>query len=191
MKYAKKMKEVTNIENIKKIYKGFQSIPRHRNLSDIEIGLSGASGQIHSPGYGEEHDEEEEYRGAHYNHYILDFPYNLAELVGTGELRVELEVNTSEQGEYRVGPRFKYYHKELTWKEAEDECVKDGGHLASVTSDKVGELDSLCKDSQIEQWIGGRNIGDGNWSWVSGNQWAFESWYQDNPNGGENQCTIV
>lgn len=35
MKYAKKMKEVTNIENIKNIYKGFQSIPRHRNLSDI------------------------------------------------------------------------------------------------------------------------------------------------------------
>ena len=37
LKYAKKMKDVTNFENIRQLYDGFQTIPRHWNLSDIEI----------------------------------------------------------------------------------------------------------------------------------------------------------
>ena len=91
---------------------------------------------------------------------------------------VELEVNTREQGEvleYRVGPRYKYFDWRSTWSQAEDDCVGDGGHLASVSSnEEVGELDSVIPEVNSRGvWIGGKNRKIGNWSWVNGKQWGM------------------
>ena len=156
-KYAVKMKVLTNDHNIRKIYEGFQAVPKHVGNIGHEVRFSSSAGEITTPHFGKDFDGEH-YSEDHNYHYILEFPANTGELLGpTGSLVVKLDVDTreeedwSESVKYRVGPKYKYYDVPMAWEDAEAHCVELGGHLASVTSKKTTMKCFLCKEQMTVQ----------------------------------------
>ena len=97
-------------------------------------------------------------------------------------LNVRLEVNLGDgEGwdefvEYRDGsPKFVRHSNRKTFEKAEATCVKDGGHLASVTT--VSERDEVIAMSIGElTWLGGTyNATQGSWSWLDGKSWKYNN----------------
>ena len=82
---------------------------------------------------------------------------------------------------------------ELTWQEAEDDCVARGGHLASVGSEYQQQL---LKDAAFSLWVTDWWIGlndleeEGTFVWSDGSEVGYENWNDNEPNdsGGED-CT--
>ncbi|XP_012969577.1 C-type lectin domain family 4 member F [Mesocricetus auratus] len=66
------------------------------------------------------------------------------------------------------GNLYYFSHEEKSWHEAEEFCVSQGAHLASVTSQE--EQAFLVKStSTVYHWIGLTDRGlEGNWRWVDG-----------------------
>ena len=82
---------------------------------------------------------------------------------------------------------------EKNWSDAEEFCVNEGGHLASVTSDAIEEY--VMEEMNIKGlnaiWIGGTDIHqEGVWQWTDNMPWEFTSWYGAEPNnkGGNEDC---
>ena len=68
--------------------------------------------------------------------------------------------------------------------EAEDTCIRNVGHLASVSYGKELEemmaLEFRSANSQI--WLGGTfDSGTGNWSWTDGEEWGVTRWEEGFP----------
>ena len=78
------------------------------------------------------------------------------------------------------------------WIKAEEYCQNKGGHLASVTNERIHEYIR----SKIDQWhhetrflVGGTDRDEeGKWKWTDGSHWDFENWAFNQPDdrfGGE------
>ena len=72
----------------------------------------------------------------------------------------------------------------LNWLEAEKTCRKQGGHLASITSQAVH--DNITAQFQGKQhktmWIGGTDQEKEEvWKWTDCSLWNFEQWNQGQP----------
>ena len=88
--------------------------------------------------------------------YLTDQSYTstlllpTAEQVGDGSLVIQLEVDTGEeeswQGEVTYGSRYKLYKEGKNWTEAEAHCQREGGHLASVTTEEEWEKVNIIAD---------------------------------------------
>ena len=63
-KYVNDLMRVTNSENLKNIYDGFQTMPTHLNQTGFKVKLSGSSGEISMP----------DLNWLNSLHYILEFP---------------------------------------------------------------------------------------------------------------------
>ena len=64
---------------------------------------------------------------------------------------------------YSAGPTFKFHPQRKSWEEAEEACIEEGGHLASVRSlNEVKELLALDVGSTDKVWIGGTLDSAGN-----------------------------
>ena len=67
-----------------------------------------------------------------------------------------------------------------SWKEAELFCKEEGGHLASVTNQKIhdyiwSKVDRKNKETHF--WIGGTDQAEeGTWTWTDGSPWNFSKW---------------
>ena len=66
---------------------------------------------------------------------------------------------------------------------AEEVCIKQGGHLASVSSqEEQEELTGLIgldysNLNDVYHWLGGKKEkGSGEWHWLNGQQWRYENW---------------
>ena len=185
-KYVKDMLQVVNPENLKKIYKGFHTMPSNLNKTGFRVELLGSEGEIRAT-------SKDKYNTMF---YTLKFPENLAQLVGgTGKLIIEMQMGSKgEKVEYREGPLYEYVPDKLYWQEAEDHCVEKGGHLATPTSDveiaaaySATNFESYHEDGIIV-WLGGkRNELSQKWAWVSGKDWVYDDWMSDeDPN--EDNC---
>ena len=75
-KFAEKCLDVTNQENIGKLFNGFQTVPTILGKYGFEVKMTGSEGQISSPGHGNKSEKQTQYI-----HYILDFPDNLMDLM--------------------------------------------------------------------------------------------------------------
>uniref|UniRef100_A0A914CW08 C-type lectin domain-containing protein n=1 Tax=Acrobeloides nanus TaxID=290746 RepID=A0A914CW08_9BILA len=82
---------------------------------------------------------------------------------------------------------------------AEDKCVQDGAHLASIHSEKENEFvtelaftdggtTSFCK--WINAWIG-LNFTNGNWSWTDGTPLDYTKWGCNLPQDGYETCAFT
>ena len=210
--YMKTLLHITNENNLRAVYNGFQTIPVPLGHSGFQVKLSGASGEVSLPGFNDKNYDEGQNVG--YYHYILKFPDNLGHLIGEkGKLTVELEVNIGNADkasslEYRLGPRYQFSgNAKATWGDAEGICKEKGGHLATVTSSEESrELKYVLYETPFlgvpSIWLGGRNneVAE-NWTWVDGAEWGFEEWSlngwdedghrvisETEPNGGPNKC---
>ena len=63
--------------------------------------------------------------------------------------------------------------EELSWSDAEQNCIAWGGHLASVQS--KDEFDKVVLNSGGNDiWTGGVKDSEGTWTWTNGNPWGNE-----------------
>ncbi|MCD8015632.1 MAG: hypothetical protein LUG99_21220 [Lachnospiraceae bacterium] len=78
------------------------------------------------------------------------------------------------------GHYYYVYTDQLTWINAENNCVELGGHLATITSsDEQAFIETL---SGGLYWIGGYCDENFNWYWVTGEEWNYTNWAEDEPN---------
>lgn len=77
----------------------------------------------------------------------------------------------------------------VSWDEAEAECEKWGGTLA--TTPELAELDLVRLHVNQDVWLGGvDDDGDGMYAWVTGEPWQVEEWMVLHDGDGR-QCTFV
>ena len=85
-------------------------------------------------------------------------------------------------GRYQIVPG------NFTWEQAKADAEARGGHLVTITSqDEWNMIWSLLGPSwgSTVYWMGGTDQGtDGNWRWVTGENWSFNRWYPSQPSGG-------
>ena len=54
---------------------------------------------------------------------------------------------------------------------AELDCQREGGHLASVTSEEVNEMvKNVAVDNIV--WLGGKKV-QGKWTWSDNSTWGY------------------
>ena len=76
---------------------------------------------------------------------------------------------------------FTFHNTPKTWSDAEDTCVSQGGHLASILSE--AEQVKVTKLTKGNIWLGGKrmpvNENISKWEWVDGSKWEYTKWGQD------------
>ena len=205
--YIDDMLAVIDVQNLDMVFDGYQSIPKPYPFSKhgFNVSLWNNQGTIRTPGYGDTFDPGF-YKEDRLTHVVLDFPDNLVDIIGSGSLVIELEVDTRqlegwlEEVEYSKGPKFEKLRKWRydDWYSSEEDCRDLGLHLPSILSleeketvlammDKYGVRDSI--------WLGGSKL-NGKWTWVDGSHWNDSRWLWDCPesDGGHidgNNCLQI
>ena len=129
LSFAEEMVAAVNPSRMKAMYDGYQSAPRPYSYG-YEIIVWNTSGTIKSSWYREDF-REERYKKNKDVHLVLDFPANLPDLVGSGSLVIEFEVDIEEEEGwveevgYSEGTRYKAFYERKTWEEAEAHCQSD------------------------------------------------------------------
>ena len=81
------------------------------------------------------------------------------------------------------------------WNDAEDFCLKEGGHLASATSKATSVFfwEEMKRKGIRNLWVGGNDIEkEGTWKWkwpTACYPWKFTFWAKREPNNkGDEDC---
>tara|TARA_B100000287_G_scaffold217689_1_gene205334 strand:+ start:761 stop:1423 length:663 start_codon:yes stop_codon:yes gene_type:complete len=85
---------------------------------------------------------------------------------------------------------FKLIRGNFTWHEAKADAEARGGHLATVTTlEEQEHIEKIISGKNRDAWIGGEQK-KGSWQWVTGENWAFDNWDNNEPNGGQTEKHI-
>ena len=155
------------------------------------------NGSITTPWFGEEY-VEEYYKEDKDFLMVLEVPDDIKYQVGGGSLIIDVEVDIrDEEGwvEDITSFTFSLHATKKTWEEAERDCQREGGHLASVTSDEENEMVSnLVADKKV--WLGGSwqgalgspqlggspqwgGVTPVGWAWSDNSTWGYTNWGGD------------
>ncbi|XP_074523912.1 galactose-specific lectin nattectin-like [Halichoeres trimaculatus] len=82
---------------------------------------------------------------------------------------------------------FKFFYEEKSWDNAENECIKLGGNLASIhTEADLDALLGMIKTStgkNKQTWVGGHDtVKENCWRWSDGTPFNFTWWGNKEPN---------
>ena len=138
--YVRKMSATAHMGNMDQVLQGFHSLPRPYNKENgLEIKMWNLNGTITTPWFGEDF-VEEYYKEDREFHIVLELPGDIKDQVGNGSLIIELEVDTRvETGWIEDVFMFTYnytlHRTSKNWFEADAECQRGGGHLASAASE--------------------------------------------------------
>ena len=83
------------------------------------------------------------------------------------------------------GHYYKIYFEQLHWDEARLECIKLGGHLATITDAEEQQFIDGLNGSRKKLWIGGF-LEDNQWRWVTEEAFEFTYWGKGEPNNSSN-----
>ncbi|XP_036424670.1 galactose-specific lectin nattectin-like [Colossoma macropomum] len=96
------------------------------------------------------------------------------------------------------GRCFKFFKTELKWTEAETECLKYGGNLASVRSHRenlfLQHLIKQATGSFTRAWLGASDcVTEGTWLWSDGSKMSFKNWGPTQPSNylGKENCLEI
>uniref|UniRef100_A0A3B4EJZ9 C-type lectin domain-containing protein n=2 Tax=Pygocentrus nattereri TaxID=42514 RepID=A0A3B4EJZ9_PYGNA len=96
------------------------------------------------------------------------------------------------------GRCFKFFKTELMWTEAETECLKYGGNLASVRSLRehllLQQLIKQATGSFTRAWLGASDcVTEGTWLWSDGSKMSFQNWGPTQPSNylGKENCLEI
>ena len=161
---------------------------REVNTKDWEVEVNHIGRRIESPGWRDSIKEVLDDEKPIYKASILTG--NLVEEMGDEDtLVIELEIENGVVVIGKGGPTESFtlpldqyvIHEDWTsWGEAEEVCVLDGGHLASIASQDelfaIKEVISSMKDIP-SVWLGGEGgQEEGNWRWTDGSAWNDTIW---------------
>ena len=76
------------------------------------------------------------------------------------------------------------------WTAAEDFCLNEGGHLASIATEAVNSFIGSNMD-RTDFWVGGNDRDkEGSWKWTDCIPWEFSFWGSGEPNnvGNRENC---
>ena len=86
---------------------------------------------------------------------------------------------------------YRFSLEQKDWDDAENDCIQDDGHLASVLSNDEMVFISCLQDpaSIHKSWIGAKRNGN-TFLWTDGSEFSFENWKPGQPNnqGGNEDC---
>ena len=72
-----------------------------------------------------------------------------------------------------------------TWRQADEHCMKEGGHLGSVTDMKIHnyiQSKVIIGNKNTYFWIGGTDQEEEDeWRWTDGSLWNFTMWGKEQP----------
>ena len=167
--------------------------PAPLELTTSEVGRS-----IQTPGLGGTFDEASYATARAYKATLL-FPEDLADQIANGSLVIELEVDTreeegwTEEVKHSVVSKYKAYGSKLSWWDAEAYCKTEGGHLASILSNKEQNMASDAASRGNFIWIGGSDeFKEGVWRWSDGSQWGYQRWQTGFGNeGNHTNCLLL
>lgn len=86
---------------------------------------------------------------------------------------------------------------EMNWSEAKTYCERMGGHLVTITSEDENQFvyENFAIDTSSDNcWIGASDEEtEGKWQWVTGEQWNYSNWDEDEPNdcGGNEDYAVI
>lgn len=118
------------------------------------------------------------------------------------DTNAEAENEVPSKNEQQNAQMIQYEHTyhivaaDLSWEEAKAACEKDGGHLATITSqEEYDKISKLATSSGLTYlWIGGNVSSDteawGDSSWITGEKWTFEVWYSGEPSRSDEDGTM-
>ena len=164
--YAKTMLALSNKGNVDQVFQGLHSLPTpYNDGSGLKIKMWDAKGTITTPWFGGDfveiyHQEDREFS------MVLELPKDIKDQIGSGSLVIDLEVDTREEIGWVEEVRFRdeplstvftLHTTEKNWTEAESYCQKNGGHLASVTSEEVNQVVEKVA-AGYDVWLGGRRM---------------------------------
>ena len=176
--YVKKMSATLHMGNMDQVLQGFHSLPTPCNdANGLKIKMWNLNGTITTPWFQKEY-VEEFYQWDRDFLMVLELPDDIKDQVGRGSLIINLEVDTREEQDWveevSLMPNFTFHTTRKTWSEAEADCQRDGGNLASVTSEEVNQaVMNVAGDNQV--WLGGRRELR-EWTWSDLSTWGYSSW---------------
>ena len=185
--YVKEMLATSNPENMIQLYHGFHSLPKpYNHANGLEIKMWNQNGTFTTPWNEDDYLVEEYCKEERNFHAVLELPHNIRDQVGSGTLHIELDIHTKEEREWIEKVSMYTFHGEYTndWTEAEAECQREGGHLASVASEELNE--EVRRMSQNEPiWLGGRSM-LGEWTWTDNSLWQYTNFKR-----GDGSCALM
>ncbi len=92
------------------------------------------------------------------------------------------------------GSHYKVIESKVSWHQAEDQCRKMGGMLASVKSAEVNDFIVKLGESKC-MWIGASDeIKEGEWLWRDGSKLSYTKWAANEPDnwyGGKEHWMVI
>ena len=173
-KYASQVTELLSAENFSSILNGHSEMPEEvDNQRLIVVRSSEFEGSFRTPGL-----SDPDYKGDFFSkpitlQYVLDLPNNIGEMVGENGALV-ISVQSESNWSYKFQEkRLQFYKTKLNHSEAEEFCVRRGGHLVSVLSqEEQDEIQRMAYD--FDTWLGGKKGVDGEWYWLDGKKWEYQ-----------------
>ena len=183
--YMRSMVTTANPLHLRRMYEGFQSIPKPNQEDVLQVRIWSHNGTFETPGFGTKCDEDSSKENKELM-VSLDFPTDIDHQIGSGKLVLQLEVDTKKEGvKIQTIPRNmkrKLYTEKKTWADAEAHCQGESGHLASVSTEaEWKEVILLSMSNQDGVWLGGSDQKKtGEWSWSDESPWnlphELEKW---------------
>ena len=179
--YAKKMLGTSNRGNVDQVFRGFHSVPTPSNDGNgLKIKMWNLNGTIATPWFGGDY-AEEYYQEDRKFIVMLELPKDIKDQIGSsGSLVIDLEVATREEtGWVEEVTVFTLHTTQMNWSEAESVCQREGGHLASVTSEEENQLvKDVADDLDHSVWLGGNKV-LGEWTWSDNSTWSYDKRHSD------------
>ena len=93
------------------------------------------------------------------------------------------------------GHRYEIFNQVCTWEQAYERCIAMGGHLVTFesTNENKAVLNMLGSKPKNCYWIGlQRNNSNKSWEWITGEQYAYKNWAENEPNNFSNmsECYV-
>ena len=80
------------------------------------------------------------------------------------------------------------------WNDAEQICIKRGGHLASITNLDIHDYiwNKIQSANESSVWVGGTDKEkEGIWKWSDGGEWDFTKWAAEPNNFNRQHCLVI
>ena len=89
------------------------------------------------------------------------------------------------------GNSYQRIDTQMDWHSAKSYCESQGGHLATITSQQENDFigqNFIVSGVYDHLWLGTTDEADeSTWRWVTGENWDFTYWNNDEPNGGTSE----